>query len=448
MTGLIHLFRQLFFTRRLYLALSGIVLLFILSYAVTFLFTVAFISGIIVLLTLLADIIVLFGNQHGIAISRKMPDKFSNGDPNQVVLQLKNEFTFTAWLAVIDEVPVQFQLRDFILRLKLSPEAVEQVEYILRPTERGEYWFGDINVMVRSPLGLAERRIVQEAGRMVQVWPSFQTLRKYELLAHTANLSEAGSRKIRRVGHSLEFEEIKEYVSGDDIRNINWKATARRGGQLMVNNFTDERSQQVYCLVDKSRAMKMPFEGMTLLDHAINASLILSQVALIKYDKAGLVTFDENMGAVIAAERRAMQMNRIAEVLYRQQTRFLESDFEKLHLLVRTRITQRSLLVLFTNFESLSSLQRQLPFIRSMAMNHLVLVVFFENTGLKELTEKPVEDIEQLYIKTIAEKFAFEKRLMVKELGKYGIVSLLTPPSQLTINTINKYLELKARQEI
>jgi len=216
----------------------------------------------------------------------------------------------------------------------------------------------------------------------------------------------------------------------------------------MVNNYTDERSQQVYCVIDKGRVMKMPFEGMSLLDYAINATLILSRVALIKQDRAGLITFAENISNFLPADRKAAQMGNILETLYNQDTRYLESDFEKLYIQVRTRVTSRSLIVLFTNFESLSGLQRQLPYIRSIARNHLVLVVFFENTELRQLTDSNAHDIESLYIKTIAEKFAFEKRQIVKELQQHGIFTILTAPQNLTVNTVNKYLELKARQAI
>jgi uncharacterized protein (DUF58 family) len=280
---------------------------------------------------------------------------------------------------------------------------------------------------------------------MVKVLPSYLSLRQFELLAHSNNLAEAGTKKIRKIGVSLEFEQIKEYVTGDDIRSINWKATARKGGQLMVNNYTDERSQQVYCIIDKGRVMKMPFEGMTLLDYAINATLILSKVALIKQDRAGLLTFSESIGHFLPASRKASQMGSILETLYNQQTKFLESSYEKLYALIRTRITQRSLIILFTNFESLSGLQRQLPYIRSIAQNHLVVVVFFENTELRQLTESKADNIESLYIKTIAEKFVYEKKLIVKELQQHGIFTILTAPQNLTVDTVNKYLELKAR---
>ena len=194
--------------------------------------------------------------------------------------------------------------------------------------------------------------------------------------------------------------------------------------------------------------MKMPFGGMTLLDYAINASLVLSNVALVKQDKAGLITFAENLDTFVPADKKPTQMNTVLETLYKQQTRFLESDFEKLFSVIRNRITNRSLLILFTNFESLESLQREMPALKKIAHYHLLLVVFFENTELKSMIEKKASKMEDIYIKTIAEKFAFEKRLMVKELHKNGIPSILTSPENLTVNTVNKYLELKTRMSI
>ena len=439
--------RPLFYGRRFYWSFVAVILLFVLSYNWAILYTVARISLWFVWAMSVLDYVLLF-RKNGLKIQRIVSDRFSNGDINKVQLTITNLYHFRIQIKVIDEIPVQFQQRDFSVDGVLNSEETQNIAYSLRPVERGEYIFNDTNVFVKSPLGLVVRRIKNEGQQMVKVLPSYLPLRQFELMAYSNNLAEAGSRKIRKLGHSLEFEQIKEYVTGDDIRSINWKATARKGGQLMVNNYTDERSQQVYCVIDKGRVMKMPFEGMTLLDYAINATLILSRVALIKQDRAGLVTFAENIGHFLPADRKAAQMGNILETLYNQQTKFLESDFEKLYALVRTRITQRSLIVLFTNFESLSGLQRQLPYIRHIARNHLVLVVFFENTELRQLTDEPAEDIETLYTKTIAEKFVYEKRLIVKELQQHGIFTILTAPQNLTVNTVNKYLELKARQAI
>jgi uncharacterized protein (DUF58 family) len=425
-----------------------IIALFIFAYSSPLLFVVARILVIVFLLLVLIDYIVLFSKTNGLAASRTVPERLSNGDENIIRISLQNNYSFRAGVKLIDELPEQFQKRDFGISAILESEEKKQLSYSLKPLQRGEYTFHDLNIFVSTPLQLVVRRFKVPSTQTVKVYPSFHSVRKFDLLAYSNNLSEAGIRKIRKTGQSVEFEQIREYVNGDDIRTLNWKATARKGGQLMVNNYADERSQQVYCIIDKGRVMKMPFEGMTLLDYAINSTLILSRVALLKQDRAGLVTFSDNIGNILPADRKADQMNNILETLYDQQTNFGESDYEKLYALVRTRISQRSLIVLFTNFESFTGLQRQLPYIRAIARTHLVLVVFFENTELRQLTSSHVTDIESLYIRTIAEKFADEKRLMVKELHQHGIFTILTAPESLTINTVNKYLELKARQAI
>jgi len=174
----------------------------------------------------------------------------------------------------------------------------------------------------------------------------------------------------------------------------------------------------------------------------------MTGVCLQKQDRVGLLTFSDRMGAMVAADRKPVQREKIMQVLYKQQTAFLESDFEMLYMQVRAKIKQRSLLILYTNFESLNSLRRQLPYLRSMARYHLLLVVFFENTELTRLSQTQAENIEDVYIRTIAEKFHFEKKLIVRELQKYGILSVLTSPQNLTVQTVNKYLELKNRQAL
>lgn len=319
-----------------------------------------------------------------------------------------------------------------------------ELQYKLRPTERGEYHFGKLNMYATSVFGLIARRFSFCDDAMVPTYPSFIQLRKYDLMAISNNLHQYGIKKIRRIGHTMEFEQIKEYVLGDDLRTINWKATAK-SNQLMVNQFQDEKSQPVYSVIDKGRLMKMPFDGLSLLDYAINAALVISNVAIKKHDKAGTFTFSKKVENMVVAEKRTSQMNLILESLYNIKTDFFESDFGRLYGDVRRNITQRSLLLLYTNFETLDSLHRQLPYLKGMAKNHLLVVIFFKNTELNSLIENKAKTIQQVYDKVIAEKFAFEKRLIVNELKKYGIYSILTTPENLTLDTINKYLEIKAR---
>ena len=375
---------------------------------------------------------------------RFTPEKLSNGDENELRIYLENFYAFEISLRVIDEIPHQFQRRDLNFYLSLPSGESKVIRYNLRPVKRGEYSFGAVNVFVSSPIGLASRRFRFSQDKVVPVYPSYIQMRKYELLAISNRLTETGIKKIRRIGHNMEFELIKEYVSGDDFRTINWKATARKN-HLMVNHYQDERSQQVYSLIDKGRVMQMPFDGMSLLDYAINASLVISNIAIKKSDKVGLITFQDKIGVLLPASKNNNQMGRILEVLYKQKTAYRETDFSILYNYIRKKITQRSLMLLYTNFESMYSLQRQLNYLKGLAHVHLVVVIFFENTEMKSLITQPADDLREVYHKAIAEKFSYEKKLIVKELSKHGIQAVLTTPQNLTVDTINKYLELKSR---
>jgi uncharacterized protein (DUF58 family) len=440
----VNLLRSLYLNNRLFQAIGVIAACFILSFILSDFIIIPKVLFTIFLGVLLTDLILLFRLKRGLHGHRFAPEKLSNGDENEIRVYLQSFYPFEASLRVIDEIPHQFQRRDVSFYVQIPAGETKTIRYILRPVKRGEYSFGAVNAFVSTPIGLLARRFRFSADKMVPVYPSFIQMRKYELLAISNRLQDVGIKKIRRIGQNMEFELIKEYVSGDDIRTINWKATARRN-QLMVNHYQDEKSQQVYSLIDKGRVMQMPFEGMSLLDYAINATLVISNIAIKKFDKAGVITFQDKIGAMIPAGKNNNQMGRILEILYNQKTAFRETDFSVVHNLVRRKITQRSLLLVYTNFETVYGLKRQLPYLLSLAHSHVVVVLFFENTELGQLISNPAEDLQKVYHKAMAEKMALEKKLIVKELTKVGIHAVLTTPQNLSVDTINKYLELKAR---
>ncbi|MEM9680983.1 MAG: DUF58 domain-containing protein, partial [Bacteroidota bacterium] len=434
--------RPFYIQNRFFYACIGIMVCFVLAFIFPRLFNIVKLLLLLLLVLTFLDTLILFTAKRGVKGTRKLPEKFSNGDQNLVHLSIENFYTFPVYIYVIDEIPVQFQVRNFKIVRKLDPSSYTELKYELRPVERGEYHFGKLNIYVTSVFGLVARRFISDDKVMIPTYPSFIQLRKYDLIAISNNLLQYGIKKVRRLGHTMEFEQIKDYVLGDDLRTINWKATAKKG-QLMVNQFQDEKSQPVYSIIDKGRVMKMPFDGLTLLDYAINSALVISNVALKKQDKAGIFAFSKKIENIVVAERRTSQMNLILEALYNINTDYFESDFGRLYADVKRHITHRSLMLLYTNFETMDGLNRQLPYLKGIAKNHLLVVIFFKNTELDSIIEQKAETIQQAYDKVIAEKFAFERRLIVNELLKHGIQSILTKPEDLTINTINKYLEIK-----
>lgn len=434
----------MFLTKRFYFILASLTLLAGFGYVFPQLFMGAKILLFIFAAMVVVDAVMLY-HRRGITAKRTCSERFSNGDKNVVKISLESKYSFPVWLTVIDEAPEVFQRRDISYKSQLTAMGKNTIRYMLRPMKRGVYSFGKIRCFTRTVLGLVERRYTLGNAEDVKVYPSYMMLNRYELLAISNNLTEMGIKRIRRAGNNTEFEQIKDYVKGDEYRSINWKASARRN-QLMVNVYRDERSQQIFSVIDKGRVMQQSFRGMTLLDYSINASLVLSYVAMRRDDKAGLITFADKMDTFVAPSKQTGQMQLLLESLYAQETKFGESDFSGLCANVHKQVSKRSLLVIYTNFSGMTALNRQLAYLKLLSQWHRVLVVFFEDAEMNDYIRSPKHSTEEYYQHVIAEKFACEKRLIVSTLRQHGIYSVLTTPDKLSIDVINKYLEMKQRQ--
>lgn len=436
--------KNLYINTRFFFTLIGVGIVYVLAFFFPVLMWVAHLLLLICFLTAMVDYLLLFNQKNAVLAQRILPEKLSNGDENFVKIDIKNNYSFKVNTKIIDEIPFQFQKRDFLITKSIESGRNTYFQYSLEPKERGEYSFGNLNIYASSPLGLMSRRFNFQKDAMLPAYPSFVHLRKYELMALQSEFMLGGIKKIRKLGHTMEFEQIKEYVPGDDIRTINWKATSKTN-RLMVNQFQDEKSQRIFILIDKGRTMKMPFNGLSLLDYSINAAMALSHIILKKGDRAGMMTFSKKTENKIAAENKSGQLKKISEALYNIKTDFFESDFNRLYQDVKYSLNQRSLVLLFTNFETLDGLNRQLKYLRGIAKNHLLVVVFFKNSELQTLIHKNPESMQEIYDEIVAEKFEFEKKLIIQELRKYGIYTVYTLPENLNIDVINKYLEIKAR---
>lgn len=434
----------MFLTRRFYIILACLTLLAGLGYVFPQLFMGAKMLLLVFAVLVVVDAVMLY-HRRGITAKRTCSGRFSNGDRNVVKISLESRYPFPVWLTVIDEAPEVFQRRDISYASHLAAQGRKMIRYTLTPVKRGVCSFGRIRCFTRTVIGLVERRYTLGSAEDVKVYPSYLMLNRYEFLAMSNNLTEMGIKRIRRVGNNTEFEQIKDYVQGDDYRTINWKASARRN-QLMVNVYRDDRSQQIFSVIDKGRVMQQSFRGMTLLDYSINASLVLSYVAMHRDDKAGLITFADKMDTFVAPSRRTGQMQLLLEALYAQETDFGETDFSSLCANVHKQVSKRSLFIVYTNFSGMTALNRQLSYLKLLSRWHRVLVVFFEDAEMNDYIHSPKRSTEEYYQHVIAEKFAYEKRLIVSTLRQHGIYSVLTTPEHLSVDVINKYLEMKQRQ--
>lgn len=437
-------FDKFYLPLRFFFIGGALSVLFALSFWLEFLYMVSIVLFVMFLVLVLADIVILFIAKKSLQLERKMSKVFYLDDPNKIEIHVINNASFKVNIRIIDEIPVQFQKRDFGISFNLNPRQEHRFTYELRPGQRGIYEFGKVHAFQNSGLGLVTLRESFDLEAKVAVYPSINQMKKYELHANVANLQNNGIKKLRRIGHSYEFEQIKNYVIGDDTRCINWKASSRRG-EVMVNHYDDERSQQVYSIVDKSRVMKMPFNGMSLLDYAINTSLVISNVSIQKHDKAGLITFSDTIDTVLPADTGKNQLTKIFNALYAEKEHHYEANYEYLYNAVRHIIPARSLLFLYTNFESVYSLKRILPILRKISKRHLLVVMFFENTELADFAGQKSNNVLEIYQNTVARMLLNEKEAMIEEMRKFGIHAIKSLPGELSVHTVNKYLELKSR---
>ena len=435
-----------FLRNRTFLILGVIITVFVLSYSYPLFFRLS--QGLLILLiiALIVDWLLLKNISTQIQVERRVAPKLSLGDIQKIQYQLQNSSTYPVHIELLDEFPFQLQLRNFSRRIQLSADHDQSLEEDIRPLTRGLYQFGRTRLFISTPfLSLLDRRITRDNPEQIKVVPSIIQMRKYALQVFTQTATASGIRKIRQIGENDEFEQIKYYQQGDNVRSINWKATSRKN-QLMVNQFQNTRSQMIYSIIDKGRSMKMPFDGLSLLDYAINSTLVISNIILKKYDKAGLITFSDKMGQLARAESTPKQLSFLAELLYNQSTDFKEANFELLFYTLQRQVRRRSVLLFFTNFEHMHDLDRNLPFLQALNRRHLMVVIFFTNTGLIHAGNQPVQSISDLYLSTFATKTLVEKEQIRNRLQLHGIQTILTKPEDLSVAVINKYLEIKAKR--
>ncbi len=393
---------------------------------------------------LLIDVIITILNENPVEVSRKVDNLLNLGDSNTVTISVTNRSNQPINFALIEGFPVQLQIRQKEYSAFLMPNNTKSFTYEFTPKQRGEFTFGDALIYLSSSLFLIKRKIDYPLAQKVQVFPSILQMKQYELKVFHQQTQARGIKKVRRIGNNHEFEKIKNYVQGDDLRTVNWKATSKRN-ELMVNQYQEERSQHIYALIDKSRNMQMEFENMTMLDYAINSALVFSNIALRKGDRAGLITFSNKMGTQLVADRSNGHLRRILNLLYNQKTQFKESSYELLYESIRQTVKSRSLLMLYTNFESEFAMKRALPILKKINQRHVLVVVFFQNNELEDVAFQRIDTVQEIYQSAVAEKLITTKMVIAKELRQNGIQTILTRPEDLSINTINKYLELKAR---
>lgn len=382
-------------------------------------------------------------------VTRETPRIFSVGRANLVRLHVTSSAKRPLQVRVNDDMAVELTSDDLPTATLVPATGHALVTYHVRPNRRGLYELGDHHLRWATPWGLWQRQVRIAARDPVRVYPDVQAVRTYEMLARQS-LENRLVRTVRLRGGENEFEALRDYQRDDEYRAIDWKATARRQ-KLIAREYQQERNQSVLCMLDCGRLMTAESQGLSQLDHALNAVLMLAHVATRAGDQVGLLAFDERVRAFLPpqAGRRAAQ--HVIAASYDIHARVVETDFEGAYGYLSQRLRKRSLVVLFTEVIDDVSARSVVRTVRGLGPRHLGLCVLFRDEGLDAMAEpheghstKPAG----LYQQTAAAEAIVWRERLVRDLEEAGALVLHVSPRKLTPALISRYLRIKAERRL
>ena len=404
-------------------------------------------DGLLALLALI-DLCTL-GRPREFPIERQVGLIASLAKPHPVRLILANTSGRLQTVWVRDGLPAQLSADPDQLAVTLPSGSRCTLEYLLRAKRRGAFEWSVVHLRLRSRWGLWQRFFEQSASGRVNVYPDMQQLAEYALLARTDRLSQMGVRRSRRLGQDNEFERLRDYTLDDQYKHIDWRSTARRN-KLTVKDFQANQSQRIIFLIDTGRMMTGEAAGLSLLDHALDAMLMLSHVALRQGDQVGLISFSDRIHTFIPPRGGMGQMNRLLHGSFDRFPRMVESRYDDAFLYLGSHIRKRSLVVLITNVIDEVNANQVHRYLSTFSRHHLTMGVLLRNRQMFEA----VENIEMLmagpanramYEGAAAAHILSWRAQVLADLQQKGVLALDLFPEQMTAPLVNRYLEIKAR---
>ncbi|GAA5529741.1 DUF58 domain-containing protein [Herpetosiphon gulosus] len=377
-------------------------------------------------------------------VARINEPKLSIGEQNLITLAVHNQSPRTLDIQIRDEFPVEFPSDTLILKTKVEPESVQEISYHVRPLRRGDYRFGNINLRYTSTFGTFLRQTKIAFDELVKVYPNVLDVRKYDMLARKGMLFELGLRTARVFGSGTEFERLREYTPDDEFRSINWKASARRN-KLIAAEYETERSQYVVAVIDTGRLMRPTINDIAKLDYAINASLMLGYVAMLKGDHIGMLSFADHVGRFLQPRRGKAQFYQMLEMLYNLPSQPVEADYGRAISYLGLKNKRRSLIVIFTDLSTMDTAKPLIQHMARLAKTHLALCVVMSDPNLVGYAGKAAYSSTDVYERAVAEMVLDERRVVLDTLNQAGVHTIDVPANKLTVSVINKYLEFKGR---
>ena len=374
-------------------------------------------------------------------IQRQIPGSLALGRWSEVHLQLSHDFNEPVALKIFDHVPQGLSFENLPLAVELQPGQFSEVVYRLRPLKRGHFSFEHCEINLPSPFGLwTGKRLLAVSGE-IRVYPDFAKLYGGQLLAVDNWLSQLGVRQRQRRGQGLEFHQLREFREGDSLRQIDWKATARQRTPIAREN-EDERDQQIMFLLDCGRRMHSQDDELSHFDHALNACLLLSYVALRQGDAVGLCTFAGDQTRYLAPVKGHGQLNRLLDSVYDLDSSQRPADYRAAANRLLSRQKRRALVILITNLRDDDD-DDLLDAVTHLSRQHRVLVASLQEGVLEQLRQQPVQTLDEAltYCATVDYLNATAQRH--EQLLAHGVAVLQTRPKALGPGLVTHYLSWK-----
>lgn len=375
-----------------------------------------------------------------ITAKRSVSGSLPVGVASQVHLQFTNTGRRKVTLAVFDHHPAACEIEDLPQRITLAAQGWGQVTYRLQPLERGEQQFGKIQTLISSPLRFWRRSRLLGEIEKVRIYPNFAAIAKYALFATDNRLSQLGIRKRRRRGEGLDFHQLREYRLGDALRQIDWKATSRIK-RLISREYQDERDQQIVFMIDCGRRMLAKDSELSHFDHALNAVLLLSYVALRQGDAVGFLAF-AGMDRFLPPLKGAPAINAVLNSVYDLQASTHAPDYARAATELLKRLRKRSLVVIITNLRD-EDAEELRPAVSLLRRQHLVILASLQESVLNQVVEQPVYDFHDAVRLASTDLYLEERRLAHEEMKHYGVMVLDVEPQVLPVTLVNRYLDIK-----
>ncbi|AWH89248.1 DUF58 domain-containing protein [Limnobaculum parvum] len=407
------------------------------------LFPVWLIGGAALLLLVTLDAIGLY-RQPLPVIEREVAGSLPQTIWRNVTLYVTSQVSVRQKIQLKDSPPEKCEYDDRTIHLTLAPLLVSQVVYRIKPLMRGDLWFGRVHLRLFSPLQLWQRQALVGSTQKVSVFPNFAPITQMALQT-TITQAGMGFHKFRKRGQGMEFEQLREYRSGDAMRQIDWKATTRLR-KMISREYQDERNQRIIMMLDCGRRMGASEGELMHFDHALNAVLLLSYVGLRYGDSVGLITLG-GPERYLPPVRSVNAINRVLHEVYDLQPTLSSSDFEVAAQSLITRERKRSLVVLFTNLRDEDE-QSLLAAVKLLSKRHLVLVASLRETELDNAASMPINNQQDAALRAAAASYQSKRQAVLTRLRSAGVLCLDVQPQQLAVESVNRYLAIKAAGQL